>query len=99
MANSLDKHLRGFINDKFIFAVILLNSVVIYMQVSGYSCPLLSILDLFCMVVFIMEMCAKIRLQTWKGYWSDGWNKLDGSLVILSLPSFVEFLLPTGAAA
>lgn len=96
MASTLDKHLRWFINDKFIFTIILVNSVVIYMQVSGYTYSILNILDLFCMVVFIVEMAIKLHMMGWKGYWRDGWNKLDGSLVILSLPSFIEFFLPSG---
>lgn len=99
MASTLDQHLKGFINDKFIFAVILLNSVVIYMQVSGYNQPILSFLDLFCMIVFIIEMAIKVHMMGWKGYWRDGWNKLDGSLVILSLPSFIEFFLPSGGGS
>lgn len=99
MASPLDKHLRWFINDKFIFTVILINSVVIYMQVSGYTYPILSVLDLFCMLVFIVEMAIKLHLMGWKSYWRDGWNKLDGSLVILSLPSFIEFFLPSGGGS
>jgi voltage-gated sodium channel len=29
-----------------------------------------------------------------KGYWSSGWNRLDGTLVILSIPSIVALFLP-----
>lgn len=99
MEKSIDKYLKWVTNDKFIFFIILVNSVVIYMQVSGSELPILSILDMFCMIVFIVEMCVKLHLKGWKGYWSDGWNKLDGSLVILSLPSFLEFFMPTGGGS
>jgi len=91
------KHLKAlFLNEKFILGVILLNAVIIYMQVSGLSHPVISILDVLCTTIFLVEMIIKIKDLGMKGYWSSGWNRLDGTLVILSLPSLVELFIPTG---
>ena len=85
-----------FLNEKIIFAVILLNAVVIYLQVSGISTPLLTGLDLACTLIFLIEMIVKHTKLGVKEYWRSGWNRLDGILVIVSLPSLVEAFLPTG---
>lgn len=85
-----------FLNEKFILAVILLNAVVIYLQVSGVSTPLLMGLDLTCTLIFLIEMIVKHQKLGVKEYWRSGWNRLDGILVILSLPSLVEVFLPVG---
>lgn len=83
-----------FLNDKFILAVILLNSCIIYMQVSGYESFTVSLSDTLCTLIFLVEMIVKHREYGFKGYWKNGWNRLDGILVILSLPSFVELFIP-----
>lgn len=83
-----------FLNDKFILIVILVNSCVIYAQVAGYSHPYVGILDTICLTIFIIEMIVKHVEYGIKGYWTDGWNRLDGTLVILSSPSILEFFVP-----
>lgn len=85
-----------FLNDKVILAVILINSIVIYMQVSGFNTPLLMGLDIACTIIFLIEMIVKHRKLGVREYWRSGWNQLDGTLVIISLPSLVEIFLPTG---
>lgn len=40
-------------------------------------------------------ICKHIKYGV-KGYWKDGWNKLDGTLVLLSLPSLIELFIPVG---
>lgn len=87
-----------FLNDKFILGVILLNSVIIYLQVTGLSAPIISILDFACTLIFLVEMIIKNKEFGVKAYWKSGWNRLDGILVILSLPSLVEIFLPMGLA-
>ena len=85
-----------FLNEKIILAVILLNAVVIYLQISGISTPLLTGLDIACTLFFLIEMILKHLKLGLKEYWRSGWNRLDGILVIVSLPSLVEVFLPTG---
>ena len=82
------------LNERFILVVILINSALIYMQVSGYENYLMGILDTICTFIFLFEMIVKHKEYGVKGYWSDGWNRLDGSLVILSLPSVAALFIP-----
>lgn len=87
---------RLFLNEKFILAIILLNSGIIYAQVSGCQHIYINIIDITCTIIFAIEMICKHNEYGIKGYWKDGWNKLDGTLVILSFPSLIEFLMPAG---
>lgn len=87
---------RLFLNEKFILAIILLNSGIIYAQVSGYSNLYINIIDVACTLIFAIEMICKHIEYGVKGYWKDGWNKLDGTLVLFSLPSLVELFVPMG---
>ena len=82
------------LNERFILVVILINSVLIYAQVSGYENYFVGILDTICTFIFLFEMIVKHKEYGVKGYWSDGWNRLDGSLVILSLPSVAALFVP-----
>ena len=88
-----------FLNDRFILSVILLNSCIIYAQVAGYEPTYITVLDMLCTFIFLFEMIAKHRELGFRGYWRDGWNKLDGTLVILSLPSVVALFIPNGMAS
>lgn len=63
-----------FLNDKFILGVILLNSVIIYLQVTGLSAPIISILDFACTLIFFVEMIIKNKEFGVKAYWKSGWN-------------------------
>ena len=83
-----------FLNDKLIMAVILLNAVVIYLQVSGYSYRWLDIVDALCTVIFLIEMIVKHVEYGLRGYWSNGWNRMDGILVIISLPVLINVFIP-----
>lgn len=87
-----------FLNDKFILAVILINSCVIYAQVAGYFNAFVNILDILCLTIFVIEMIVKHVEYGVKGYWKDGWNRLDGTLVILSFPSIIEIFVPVDMA-
>jgi voltage-gated sodium channel len=86
------------LNERFILVVILINSVLIYAQVSGYENYFVGILDTICTFIFLFEMIVKHKEYGVKGYWSDGWNRLDGSLVILSLPSVAALFVPNDMA-
>lgn len=85
-----------FLNEKFILATILLNSGIIYSQVSGCNNLYINIIDVICTLIFAIEMICKHIEYGVKGYWKDGWNKLDGTLVIFSIPSVIEFFIPVG---
>lgn len=80
---------KTLLNDHVILGVILLNSIVIYLQETGLNHPVLLGIDLACTLIFLLEMIAKHVCFGAKAYWQDGWNRMDGCLVILSLPSLV----------
>lgn len=85
-----------FLNEKFIFSVILLNAVVIFLQASNIDNLWIQLVDVVCTLVFMAEMVVKHAEYGLKGYWSSGWNRLDGILVILSIPSIIALFIPTG---
>ncbi len=83
-----------FTSERFILLIILINSIIIFLQESGVSNVYVNALDAICTIIFIIEMIVKHRLLGIKGYWSSGWNRLDGVLVILSIPSLITYFLP-----
>ena len=89
------QHLRKiFLNDRFILAVILVNSCVIYAQVAGHFNVFVNTLDILCTLIFTIEMIVKHAEYGVREYWKDGWNRLDGILVILSFPTLIELFVP-----
>ena len=86
-----------FLNDHVILGIILLNTLVIYLIESGYVHPILYALDIICTLLFIVEMVIKHMEYGVKGYWSDGWNRVDGTLVIISLPSIIAPFIDVSA--
>ena len=86
------------LNEKFILVIILLNSAIIYAQVAGYENWFVGILDTLCTFIFLFEMIVKHQVYGFKEYWKNGWNRLDGTLVILSLPSVAALFVPNDYA-
>ena len=85
-----------FLNENFILSVIFVNAAVIFLQESRLFHPALAVLDILCSLVFIIEMGVKHSVFGVRGYWRDGWNRMDGVLVILSIPSIVMYFCPFG---
>ena len=84
-----------FLNEHLILIVIVINAIALFLQESGINFPIISIIDLACTFIFIIEMVVKHLSWGFKTYWSSGWNRLDGILVILSLPSLVVAFMPS----
>ena len=80
--------------ERLVMAVILVNSLVILRDASGIKWPWLIPIDVACSLFFIVEMALKMRHDGVLGYWRRGWNILDGTLVLLSLPSIVASFVP-----
>ena len=83
-----------FLNEKLLLCIIVLNAVIIFLQECGIDIQIINFLDIMCTFIFIIEMIVKHYEYGIKKYWSSGWNRLDGTLVILSLPSVVALFLP-----
>ena len=80
--------------EQVVMAVILINSLIIFLDASGIQSRWLIHADTLCSFFFIGEMLLKMRHDGVIGYWKSGWNKLDGTLVILSLPSIMASFIP-----
>ena len=86
----MDRLKNLLLNEKFIFSIILLNAIIIFLQASNVDNIWIQIIDVACTLIFTMEMITKHVEYGVKGYWSSGWNRLDGILVILSIPSVIS---------
>lgn len=82
-----------FYNEKVILVLVVINAIAIYLIESGIGGKPLVALDMFCTCFFIVEMVVKLIYEGWKGYWKENWNRLNGTLVLLSLPSIITQLL------
>ena len=83
-----------FTSERFVLLVILINSVIIFLQESGVKAPVVNVIDASCTIFFILEMIVKHKELGFKGYWSSGWNRMDGILVILSIPALISYFIP-----
>ncbi|MDA3865448.1 MAG: ion transporter [Salinivirgaceae bacterium] len=86
---------RLFLNDNFILWLILINSVILF--IDGYFSAdsqklILRILDNFITFLFIAEMIVKLMELGIKGYFQSNWRKFDFILVMLSIPAFITFI-------
>ena len=86
-----------FLNEKTMLSIVLFNVLIIFIQECGIDHPVLTALDLLCTVRFVLEMIVKHRHLGIRGYWRDGWNILDGTVTILSLPAAVAYFVPSMA--
>ena len=83
-----------FTSERIVLLVILLNSVILFLQESGIKSPTINAIDAVCTLFFIIEMVVKHSQLGFKGYWSSGWNIMDGILVLLSVPALISYFVP-----
>ena len=83
-----------FLNERLIIIIIILNAIILFLQESGIQNQFINVLDFCCSIIFVIEMIVKMKEYGVKGYWDSGWNRLDGTLVILTIPSLIAFVLP-----
>ncbi len=85
---------RALISDRLVMAVILVNSVALFLvetfPADSPAGRFWHWVDYACVVYFLVESLLKIRVLSWRDYWSSGWNKLDFVLVVVSLPVLVS---------
>lgn len=86
------------LNDIFILILISLNALIIFLQgflkesnTFGYT---LQTIDYLITIIFIIEIGVKIKTSSLKGYFKDGWNIFDFSLVLIALPSLITIVTP-----
>lgn len=83
-----------FMSDRAMLGIVLLNVAVIFLQECGMDNLVLTVLDIVCTLLFVVEMVVKHAAFGLKGYWGDGWNVLDGVVTILSLPALLAYFVP-----
>lgn len=87
---------RLFLNDRFILVLILINSIVLFISgfiQSGSDIFLLSLIDNFITILFIIELVVKFNSFGIRDYFYSNWNKLDFILIVLSVPALATFIL------
>ena len=94
MASRKFRFVRFWSSDRFILTIIILNAITIFFEQTYEYHTALYAIDVCCTLVFLVEMVVKHYRLGFKKYWSDSWNRLDGILVLLSLPSVLMLLLP-----
>ena len=75
--------------------IIMLNVIIIFLEETFPDNFVLRTADALCTVLFLFEMIVKHYIWGFKGYWSSGWDRFDGILVICSLPSLIEYFFPS----
>jgi voltage-gated sodium channel len=94
-----NKHLlkNPFLNDKFIFFLIVINSILIFFEgfkeLEASTSFYISLIDSTITLAFGVEAIVKICHFGWKIYIKSGWNLLDFILIIISLPSIFLIIL------
>ena len=85
---------RLFLNDQFLLVVIFFNAIIIFLQEYHVNSFVITLLDMICTFIFIIEMAFKHYHLGIKNYWSNALNVMDGILVILSVPSIIDTFAP-----
>lgn len=83
-----------FLNEKFTLGVVLVNILIIFIQECGLENIFMGTVDIICTILFFTEMVVKQRHKGFRTYWRDGWDILDGSVTLLSLPSLLVYFIP-----
>jgi voltage-gated sodium channel len=84
-----------FLKDKFILVLILINAIILF--VGGYltkenHIQIFLIADNLLTSLFIIELIVKFNEYGIKGYFKSGWNKLDFTLIVISIPALISFV-------
>jgi len=83
-----------FLNSKFILFLILVNTILIF--INGYCSDepqfLINVFDNLITSLFIVEVLIKLRAYGYRQYFSSRWNTFDIILIIISIPSLLIFL-------
>ena len=87
---------KFFIDSNIILLLITLNSILIFAQECGANYLWVSIIDLILTAIFLSEIIYKNVHYGFKTFWRQPINTMDALLVILSIPSVINFIYPVG---
>lgn len=91
----LSKFKKIFLNESVILSIITINTLIIFLTESGIRNSILSHIDIFITIFFMIEMIVKIREYGFKRFWSNGWDRFDFFIIILSVPSITTLFMDT----
>ncbi len=81
------------VSDRLVMAVIVLNATALVLhEMAARGSPARQLwfwVDYVCVVFFLLEALLKIRRRGWSDYWSNGWNKFDFTVVLISMPALL----------
>lgn len=101
--NLSNKGITNFIvSEKLVNSFILLNTVSLFLDgfplIHTLTKGWLGYIDTLCIIYFLLEASLKIKYLG-GSYFSNGWNRYDFAVTILSIPSLVVLFLPVSDAS
>lgn len=85
---------RALINERVVITLILVNAFVVFLRsfqsIRASNESALFALDFACTLYFLLEMVIKMRLEGWRAYLSQGWNRFDLVIVLVSSPMLLS---------
>ncbi len=85
-----------FTNDRIMLALVVINTITIFIGGYGQASHLFALLDAFFTLLFLFEAIVKIRTYGWDDYWHDNWNKFDFIITLIAVPSLCNIFIGTG---
>lgn len=83
-----------FLTEKISLGIVILNILIIFIQECGLENPVLGAVDILCTLFFLVEMIVRQHSKGMRAYWHDGWDVLDGTVTIITLPSLLFYFVP-----
>ncbi|MCR5779444.1 MAG: ion transporter [Bacteroidaceae bacterium] len=80
-------------NERFIMWAIVLNTVCMFLGGFWPECKWFEVSDALFTLLFLAEAVCKISRWSWRSYWSRGWNRFDFIVLVIALPSLVNFFM------
>lgn len=96
---SYPRYIRILIGEPTVITMILVNAITLFLAafkglnqivIAHVGYDLLHWIDYWIMVYFVLEALIKIRLWGFRGYWGNGWNKVDFIIVLAGLPLLLD---------
>ena len=99
MKTEKKKFYEYLISENLIMAVIILNSLLIFLltfpEIRCHSSfTALVILDELCLLYFLAEVIIKIKIKGFTEFWSRAWDRFDLILVIVTFPVLLQLFIP-----
>jgi voltage-gated sodium channel len=88
---------RFFLNDYCILCLIIINALIIFIQEFQLNSHILDHIEPVFTLLFVIEMVIKINDKGFSKYISDGWNRFDFIVIIISIPSLASFFFNDAA--